>query len=153
MNKDASISGLETHTGYWLRLVSNYVSHAFTRKVEAHGVSVAEWTILRQLLGTDEAHPSQLAGRMAMTRGAITKLIDRLLEKGYVVRQAGTSDRRFQSIRLTASGRKLVPVLASLADQNDAEFFGHLSPHESSALIATLKNIASRQNLQGVPVD
>lgn len=153
MNKQASISRLEAHTGYWLRLVSNHVSHAFARKVEMHGVSVADWTVLRQLLDTDEAHPSQLAERMAMTRGAVTKIIDRLLEKGFVARQAGTTDRRYQSIRLTPSGRKLVPVLAALADQNDEEFFGHMSPQESSALIRTLKNVVSRRHLQGVPVD
>jgi DNA-binding MarR family transcriptional regulator len=153
MNKEASISGLEAHTGYWLRLVSNHVSQAFARKVEAHGVSVAEWTVLRQLLDTGKAHPSQLAERMGMTRGAISKLVDRLLEKGYVVRQAGTTDRRYQSIRLTPAGRRLVPVLAALADKNDAEFFGHMSPQESSALIQTLKDIVSRRHLEGIPVD
>src|SRR5436190_2783767 len=42
--------------------------------------------------------------------------------------------KRFQSVALTLARRKLVPVLAALADQNDAEIFGHLSTREQEAL-------------------
>jgi hypothetical protein len=41
------VSQLEAHLGYWLRAVSNHVSHAFKMKVETHGVTVAEWVVLR----------------------------------------------------------------------------------------------------------
>ena len=42
MTKSARVSPLESHLGYWLRVVSNHVSHGFKSKVEAHGVTVAE---------------------------------------------------------------------------------------------------------------
>jgi DNA-binding MarR family transcriptional regulator len=153
MAKPDSISPLNAHAGYWLRWVSNHVSHAFRLKVEAHGVTVAEWVLLRQLLDSGEAHPSQLAESLGMTRGAISKLIDRLSAKGHVLRASAAGDRRYQTVRLAPSGRKLVPILAALADRNDAEFFGHFSPAERAALIATLKEIVNRRQLKGVPVD
>jgi DNA-binding MarR family transcriptional regulator len=153
MTKAEPISPLDAHAGYWLRWVSNHVSHAFKLKVEAHGVTVAEWVLLRQLLDSGETHPSQLADSLGMTRGAISKLVDRLNAKGHVVRTAGAGDRRYQMVKLAASGRKLVPVLAALADQNDAEFFGHLSAEQLSALTSTLKQIVTRRHLKGVPVD
>jgi DNA-binding MarR family transcriptional regulator len=90
---------------------------------------------------------------MGMTRGAISKLVERLCAKGHVVRTAGTGDRRYQTVKLAPLGRKLVPILAVLADQNDAEFFGHLSTNELSALTNTLKEIVGRRQLKGVPVD
>ena len=67
------VSDLTAHLGYWLRYVSNHVSQAFARKVEAHGVTVAEWVLMRQLLGEEALAPSRLAERMGMTRGAITQ--------------------------------------------------------------------------------
>ena len=94
MTKPESISSLDAHAGYWLRWVSNHVSHAFKLKVEAHGVTVAEWVVLRQLFDAGETHPSQLAENLGMTRGAISKLVDRLVAKGHVVRTAGEDDRR-----------------------------------------------------------
>ena len=54
-------SALEAHLGYWLRFVSNHVSHAFKTKVEAQGVTVAEWVVLRWLFDHASARPSQLA--------------------------------------------------------------------------------------------
>jgi len=153
MAKPESIASLDAHAGYWLRWVSNHVSHAFKLKVEAHGVTVAEWVLLRQLFDSGETHPSQLADSLGMTRGAISKLVDRLAVKGHVVRTAAAGDRRYQTVKLAPRGRKLVPVLAALAGKNDAEFFGHLSAEQFTALIATLKEIVTRRQLRGVPVD
>ncbi|QMV17557.1 hypothetical protein GOB94_01705 [Granulicella sp. 5B5] len=35
------ISGLKKHTGFWLCFISNYVSHAFARKLMDSGLTVA----------------------------------------------------------------------------------------------------------------
>jgi DNA-binding MarR family transcriptional regulator len=144
---------LESHTGYWLRFVSNHVSHAFKGKVEALGVTVAEWVVLRVLLDGDEANPSALAERLGMTRGAISKLADRLVAKGLVRRRVDTGDRRYQTLALTAAGRRLVPKLAAEADRNDAEFFGHLTAAERTALHGLLKDVVRLRGLKDVPVD
>jgi DNA-binding MarR family transcriptional regulator len=103
----ATSSDLTAHLGYWLRFVSNHVSQAFARKVEARGVTVAEWVVMRQLLDVDAMPPSHLAEHVGMTRGAITKLADRLVAKSLVVRTADESDGRAQTLALTAKGRKL----------------------------------------------
>ena len=55
------VSGLEAHLGYWLRYVSNHVSHAFSMKLEALGVTVAEWVVLRELHDEDAVAPSAIA--------------------------------------------------------------------------------------------
>ena len=68
-----AVSALESHLGYWLRYVSNQVSHAFAPKVQARGVTVAEWVVLRERYDK-EVRPSALAERLGMTRGAISKL-------------------------------------------------------------------------------
>ncbi len=150
---DTTISNLGSHTGYWLRLVSNHVSHAFRLKVEARGVTVAEWVVMRALFDVKDVNPSQLAESLGLTRGAVSKLVDRLAAKGYVACRSEKRDRRYQVVKLTASGRKLVPGLAALADQNDREFFGHLGARERSALVAILEGIAHRRELKGVPVE
>lgn len=146
-------SPLEAHVGYWLRFVSNHVSHAFARKIEARGVTVAEWVLMRELLGKESRPPSELADAMDMTRGAISKLADRLVEKSLVTRTQNRGDRRWQSLALTASGRALVPKLAALADRNDAEFFNHLKSSERAALIATMKDIVRRRGLKTIPTE
>lgn len=144
-------SSLDMHVGFWLRFVSNHVSHAFQLKVESHGVTVAEWVVLRQLLSLGVVPPSRLAEEMGMTRGGVSKLVERLYGKKLVTRSAGGDDKRFQSVGLTAAGRKLVPKLAALADENDAEFFGHLSNEQRNMVVDVLKDIVRRHDLKDLP--
>ncbi|HUB25629.1 MAG TPA: MarR family transcriptional regulator, partial [Tepidisphaeraceae bacterium] len=101
MAKKIEVSELEKHLGYWLRFVSNHVSHAFMQKVEAKGVTVAEWAVMREMLEAGPVNPSQLAERLGMTRGAISKLIERLYHKEFVMRAGSNEDRRYQSVALT----------------------------------------------------
>jgi DNA-binding MarR family transcriptional regulator len=54
---------------------------------------------------------------------------------------------------LTPAGRKIVPVLADLADQNDAEFFGQLTDEQRSGLIALLKDIVREREIRDMPVN
>jgi len=151
-SKAKTVSALETHLGYWLRYVSNHVSHAFALKVQERGVTVAEWVVLRELYDRD-AMPSALADRIGMTRGAISKLAERLIAKRLISRKASAEDRRSQTLALTAEGRALVPGLAALADENDREFFGDLAPVTRDAIEKAMKEIVHRRGLRAVPVD
>lgn len=152
MTRHTEVSPLESHLGYWLRYVSNHVSHAFNLKVAAVGVTVAESVVLRELYDGESA-PSALADRLGMTRGAISKLANRLIEKDMIVRRANAADRRFQSLALTRDGRAITPKLAALADQNDTEFFAHLDARTRETIVAAMKDIVRRKGLRGAPVD
>ena len=147
-----SISALEDHLGYWLRLVSNHVSGAFAGKLAARDISVAEWVVLRELYDAAQS-PSLLAQKMGLTRGAITKLADRLIARKLVARMASPSDGRAQILSLTGQGRALVPQLATLADRNDAEFFAGLTISDRAALKALLLKIVKARDLRGIPTE
>jgi DNA-binding MarR family transcriptional regulator len=152
MPSPPAASALTSHLGYWLRYVSNHVSHAFALRVERRGVTVAEWVVLRVLHETGAMAPSRLAERLGMTRGAISKLAERLIAKSLAVREADADDGRAQTIALTPEGHRIVPELAALADENDAEFFGHLRPEDRLVVERVLKEIVERRRLPSVPV-
>ncbi len=145
-------SDLTSHLGYWLRYVSNHVSQAFARKLEGRGVTVAEWVMLRELYNVETIAPSRLSEQMGMTRGAITKLADRLIAKTLITREANPNDARAQTLTLTPAGRDLVPELSALADRNEAEFFGHLTLNERQCLERVLKDIVAYRGLTSIPL-
>lgn len=147
------VSALTAHLGYWLRHVSNHVSQAFARKLATKDVTVAEWAIMRALHDREPILPSQLAGDMGMTRGAITKLADRLLAKRLIEREDSPDDGRSHTLRLTAQGAALVPELAALADENDADCFAHLSDRDRRALLRILRKTVTRLGLTAMPID
>jgi DNA-binding MarR family transcriptional regulator len=147
-------SRLTMHIGFWMRLVTNHVSYAFARKLESSGGTVAEWVVPREMYGGDDTtSPSVVAELTGVTRGAVSKLVSRLLEKGLVTRRESSSDRRYQDIELTAAAIAMVPKLAKLADVNDEEFFGVLAKSDRRLLTNLLKKTAALHELTKVPVD
>ncbi len=137
-----------------MRLVSNNVSYCFARKLDAAQVTVAEWVILREMYGNrNQTSPSIIAELTGLTRGAVSKLISRLLEKGLVTRTESSLDRRFQEIELTKSGKSIVPKLASFADENDREFFSVLTNVERKRLKDILQKLGKAHELKTLPIE
>ncbi|MBL0956189.1 MarR family winged helix-turn-helix transcriptional regulator [Leptospira levettii] len=147
-------SHLKSHLGYHLRVVSNAVSHSFAKRLNNLDVTVAEWVILREMYSHEKyTSPSVVAEITGLSRGAVSKLIDRLLHKGLVSRTEDTSDRRYQEIKLTKQGKTLVPKLAKIADENDEAFFSHLTPFEEKELRKILMKLTNLLNLNTNPIE
>ena len=153
MSSTPPASDLTAHLGFWLRTVSNHVSHAFAGKLAAKGVTAAEWVMMRALYGKAPLPPSRIANEIGMTRGAITKLADRLINKSLIIRKADRDDGRSQTLALTPWGKSLVPELAALADQNDAEFFGDLTKAERETLERLLKRLVEHGHMTAIPIE
>lgn len=88
-----------------------------------------------------------------MTRGAITKLADRLIAKSLITREASAEDGRAQTLALTKQAIALLPELAALADRNDAEFFDCLTVDERKTLERLLRRIAERSDMAAMPIE
>lgn len=147
-------SDLKSHIGYHLRVVSNAVSYSFARKLSDSEVTVAEWVILREMYSEDQKiSPSAVAEMTGLTRGAVSKLIDRLLHKDLVTREESSDDRRFQELKLTARAIRLVPKLGHIADENDDSFFSILTENEKKNLVNILIKIAEHHKLNTNPIE
>jgi DNA-binding MarR family transcriptional regulator len=152
-DRRAQASQLETHLGYWLRRVSNAVSGSFARSLQARQTSVAEWVLLSQLHDRKQATPGELAEALTMTRGAISKVIDRLQAKDWIRSRIKPEDNRVQLLSLTAAGRRAVPQLAEIADHNDDQFFAVLNTGERQRLRDLLIKLANHHQIRDLPFE
>lgn len=142
-------SGLEDHLGYWLRCLSNLVSDSFAARLEGLGVSVPQWVVLRRLFDLEASPLNELAREVGVDGGAMSRMVERLVQKGLVSREADPADRRAVRLRLTEAGRKLVPALAREADRNDAAFFCVIDAAERERLLATVKTLLEKNDWRG----
>src|SRR5271156_6921317 len=92
---------LESHLGYQLRRVSNAVSGGFSRALHEKQTSVAEWVLLRELHERGQTAPGELADSLGLTRGAVSKIVDKLDAKGWIQTEAKKGDSRFRLLSLT----------------------------------------------------
>lgn len=148
----AKASDLESHIGFWLRFVSNQVSGRFENLLAEHDISIAEWVAMRALYPPRDTTHAELIDALGMTKGAASKIISKLEVKGLVERNLAKESRREQVLHLTKMGQLLVPKLASLADENETKFFGHLTEKQRQSLMNVMKDLIKHHQLREIPI-
>jgi MarR family transcriptional regulator, organic hydroperoxide resistance regulator len=91
--------------------------------VEAHGITIQQYNVLRILRGAGDAGLPTLAirDRMVEEAAGITRLLDKLETAGHVIRERSTPDRRQVLCHITATGLTLLAGLDEPVDAvNDA---------------------------------
>jgi DNA-binding MarR family transcriptional regulator len=146
-------AALEVHLGYWLRRVSNHVSGTFAKALQERQVSVAEWVVLSQVEEHPEIRPAELAETIGLTRGAISKVLDKLEGKKWLTRKTLAADNRGQLLCLTQQGRRVLPELKEIADRNDRRFFDCLNTKERAMLGQVLRKLTASNEIWDVPVE
>jgi DNA-binding MarR family transcriptional regulator len=147
------VSTLESHIGYLMRLVSNSVSGDFANKMNNTGVTIAEWVTMRIMFDHHQITHSQIVEISGLTKGAITKTLNKLLDKKLIEKNESKSDGRSQTLRLSQNGLKILPLLANLADKNDEEYFSILKIEEQVFLKKILRKIIQVKGITGTPTD
>lgn len=132
--------------GFLVNRVASVIRAGFEHELAPHGVTAKQWPVLRLALELDHPRPSEMAEAMGIDRGAVTRLIDRLVEKGLVVRAGDPTDLRAARVELTEKGRTLVPVLAKIAHTRNEAAVRDLKPSERTALIRSLKSVLETLN-------
>jgi DNA-binding MarR family transcriptional regulator len=132
-----------------MRLANEFVAdgEAFFKK---HGLTLAQYNTLRVLRDADnDGMPCQQIGEALIARDPdITRLTDRLEDRGLVAKERSAQDRRVVKVRLTPEGVELVNSLDWLVvEQNDAQIAA-LNLAEKRQFLALLEKIMrSRQGL------
>jgi DNA-binding MarR family transcriptional regulator len=139
MNKTMP-SSLDEHLGYWLRCLSNFVSHTFAERLEAQGISVEQWVVLRTLYDNQGATLNEAARLVGVDKSTLSRMVERLVQRGLATRSEGR-DRRSVGLALTAAGKKMVLQSAKLADENDEAFFHTLSSRQREEFLSTIKQL------------
>jgi len=108
------------------------LSRPMLRYVKAHGLSPAQYNILRILRGqADGRLPCRQIGLRMVTREPdVTRLLDRLEKDGLVDRVRSDTDRRVVLISITAAARKLLAELDEPMRQIHRDSLGHLTRAE-----------------------
>ena len=133
-------SSLDEHLGYWLRCLSNFVSHTFAERLEAQGISVEQWVVLRTLYDNQGATLNEAARLVGVDKSTLSRMVERLVQKGLATRSEGR-DRRSVGLALTAAGKKMVLQSGKLADENDEAFFHTLSSRQREEFLSTIKQL------------
>ena len=135
---------LERRTIIHLILIANRINERLNQALKPFGVSLQQFNVLRILRGQkgQPANLSTLNDRMVYKMSNTTRLVDKLIAKGYVDRRICSSNRRKIEIRITDDGSEALRHMDLAVDAAEENFLKSLSPEDMKQLNAYLDKIS-----------
>ena len=101
----------EQSVGYLMRLVINSMKAQIDQAMEPYDLTAMQWQPLYIIANGLATTSADLARRMQVDTGAVTRMVDRMEQKGLVERVRCQDDRRVVNLQVTDSGRKSAAVV------------------------------------------
>lgn len=141
--------------GHLARRFQQIAVAVFLAEVEAAGFDLTpvQYAALAAIAANPAIDQITLAGLIAYDRTTITGVIDRLAQKGLVVRRASARDRRSRELSITDDGRRTLAAITPAVEAAQRLMVRGLSESEASELTRLLqKAIAAGNDLSRAPL-
>jgi MarR family transcriptional regulator, organic hydroperoxide resistance regulator len=133
---DRSLSFLvrQAHRAFVARLADRLVPH---------GVSVAEWAVLRRLWQQEGFTQVALADRMRVRKASLTSVLASLERKGFLRRTRRGEDLRKYHLFLTKRGRDLREELLPIGVAINRKAVSGIDPNDAGLVVHLLEKVVA----------
>ena len=132
-----------------LRLISRVriaVMDALDAELAPFEISAAQMMVLGTVATGEADSAAGLCKGISYDPGAMTRMIDRLEQKGLLRRSPRPDDRRTQSLELTPEGKALYPKLAAAKEAVQARFLRGFSEDEQRMFEGLLNRMLANRS-------
>ena len=141
----ASPQGLAELLGQLLLHVHRTSAPELFKQLGELGLSFTQVKALNLLrISDDDVNVKDVADRLNMSLPAMSRSLDKLVQRGYVERLESEKDRRAKHVRLLPAGRAVLDEIERARVSVVEEFTATLSDDERAALHAALLPIVER---------
>lgn len=138
---------LEERSFYRFSIMATQINRAVARVyVKKYGPPANAWKILAILNKYRVQSASDLKAHSTLEMDKITRIVDNLVERGFVVRKQDQRDRRRVVIRLSPAGRRVARYLEESIAAMEYDFLGTLTSAERQSFYALLEKLRARAN-------
>ncbi|WP_315726293.1 MULTISPECIES: MarR family winged helix-turn-helix transcriptional regulator [unclassified Bradyrhizobium] len=141
--------------GHLARRFQQIAVAVFLAEVEAAGFDLTpvQYAALAAIAANPAIDQITLAGLIAYDRTTITGVIDRLAQKGLVVRRASARDRRSRELLITENGRRTLDAITPAVEAAQRLMVRGLTRAEAKELVRLMqKAIAAGNELSRAPL-
>ncbi len=107
-------------------------------------ISFPEIFVLRQLSSNKEPTMSELGRSISMDLSTLTRMVDKLVEKEFVVRKRDPEDRRMVRVAITAEGRKIISRFEEQKKKKIESILRQMTSQERKDILNIFKTLHAR---------
>jgi MarR family transcriptional regulator, 2-MHQ and catechol-resistance regulon repressor len=117
------------------------VNDQVNKSIQSFGVNPTEFAVLELLYHKGDQPLQQIGGKILLASGSITYVVDKLEQKGLIVRKACEKDRRVTYASITEKGKQFIEKVFPEHEQTIHEIVSGLTVEEKEQLIELLKKL------------
>jgi DNA-binding MarR family transcriptional regulator len=134
--------------GFLVYELSRLMRRDFDSRVQPLGLTQIQWRAIAHIARQEGCNQATLAEQLEVRPITLTRLVDRLVDSGWVVRQPDPNDRRAVRLLLTEKARPLLQTMQELSQQTREKALRGISSEEFSILFNTLKTMKNNLSMQ-----
>lgn len=125
--------------------ISSAINRTITRGFVQQNIDITpeQWSVMACLWNKDKVTQQSLCKLTSKDKPSITRLIDKLEKRNYVVRVSDPTDRRINLIHLTLAGSELQKKASDIIQNVIETTLSNITDNELNHFRATLKKILS----------
>jgi len=129
---------LSESLGAQINIVARALRVALEKELASEEVSPSQWMLMMALGEKDHQGQSELGKILHLDNATITRIVDKLQDKGLMVRNQDRADRRAQIVSLTDKGRTTYIRWNAIGAKVNQEATQNLTPEEIKELLQYL---------------
>lgn len=129
---------MDSSFGYLIHRLAIANKNSFNKLIKPYGVSPEQWTVLFRVVEKNGITQKELSDSTYKDQGNLTRMIDKLVEKGYLLRESDDNDRRSVKLFATHSSKQLVEKIAPLSKLQNEKLSSGLSEDDKEKFIELL---------------
>ncbi|OEK21672.1 MarR family transcriptional regulator [Staphylococcus saprophyticus] len=112
--------------------------------VQRYGLNVTEFAVMELLYNKGDQPIQRIGNRVLIASSSITYVVDKLEEKGCIVRQRNEKDKRVTNASLTDKGRSMMDEIFPDHASTLESTFSVITDEEITVLQTTLKKLSAQ---------
>ena len=133
-----SLGQLDGLLGFHLRMASAAVARDFAATLDDLELTQKQCAVLELIAANPQVSQIDMAATLGMDRATMMAVVDRLDDRGLVLRAASQRDRRRQELTLSETGQTLLRDARRRIAQHERRFLDRLGPERAERLMQLL---------------
>lgn len=126
-----------------IKRTNDLLEKSVKKDVRKHGLNISEFAVMELLYNKGPQPINRIQERILIANSSTTYVLDKLQEKGYIVRLRDEHDKRSMKVELTEQGQALIGDIFPSHANLLSSLFDELSDEELSEFRNMLKKISA----------
>lgn len=119
----------------------NAVARGMDKRLADYNISSLEFTILSVCLSSETTTLRELGKVIPIDRGRISRMVNALYDRGFLVRRRDRKDRRVVHLRLSQMGQRIAPELVQRVREHNIMLLEGVTEEEMRQFVTVSRKI------------